>query len=263
MTSRTKQARRCCRAVAAVSEESPQRRAIDEEPHHHVVPALGLGTADRPAHPPRAPRAPGDMRTLDRLRMCLPKRVLLGRPMPLVGSPAVDARAPEAKRLPQRCARQQDWLLPPSAHRGASLARVGSPGVPSPARLGWAAHGAAPMTHLQRLRTPSLDLDLRGLEVRQDAMMHRVQVRCRLLHALSTVVRLTGNTRALSRLPRAFRARSTLCCLTSGDGPASLSASQKVRPRPSRHPRHRERGCQGTDQAAPERSLGTRAIPGP
>ena len=54
------------------------------------------------------------------------------------------------------------------------------------------------MTHLQRLRTPSLDLDLRGLEVLQDAMMHRVQVRCRLLHALSTVVRLTGDTRAIA-----------------------------------------------------------------
>ncbi len=264
MTSRTTQARRCFRAVDAVSEESPQRRAMDEDPHHHVVPALGLGTAERPAHPRLAPRAPVDVRALARLRVCLPTRVLLGRPMPLVGSPAVDASAREATRLPQGCARQQDWLLPPSAHRGASLARVGSPGVPSPARMGWAAHGAAPlvahgaapMPHLQRLRTPSLDLDLRGLEVLQDAMMHRVQVRCRLLHALSTVVRLTGNTRALSRLPRAFRARSTLCCLTSGDGPASLYASQKVRPRPSRHPRHRERGCQGTDQAAPERSLG-------
>ena len=183
MTSRTPQARRCCRAGAAVSEASPQRRAIDEDPTHHVVPALGLGTAEGPAYPPCAPCAPGNGRALARLRACLPTRVLLGRPMPLVGSPAVDARAPEAKRLPQRCARQQDCLLPPSAHRGAALARVGSPGVPSPARLGWAAHGAAPMTHLQRLRTPSLDLDLRGLEVLQDAMMHRVHVRCQFFHA--------------------------------------------------------------------------------
>jgi hypothetical protein len=138
MTSRTPQARRCCRAVAAVSEESPQRRAIDEEPTHHVVPALGLGTAERPVYPPRAPRAPRNGRALARLRVCLPTRVLLGRPMPLIGSPAVDARAREAKRLPQGCARQKDWLLPPSAHRGASLARVGSPGVPSPARMGCA-----------------------------------------------------------------------------------------------------------------------------
>jgi len=78
------------------------------------------------------------------------------------------------------------------------------------------------MTPLQRLRTPSLDLDLLGMEVLHDAMMHRVQVRCRLFQALSTVVELTCNTRTLSRLPRAFRARATLCCLTSGDGPASL-----------------------------------------
>src|SRR5262249_45756753 len=76
--------------------------------------------------------------------------------------------------------------------------------------------------------------------------------------ALSTVVELTCNTRTLSRLPRAFRARATLCCLTSGDGPASLEASTKVRPRPSRHARHRERGM-----LAGDRPGYTRAIPGP
>jgi hypothetical protein len=58
------------------------------------------------------------------------------------------------------------------------------------------------------------------MEVLQDAMMHRVQVRCQFFHALSTVVGLTCNTRTLSRMPLAFRALSTLCCLTSGDGPA-------------------------------------------
>jgi len=184
--------------------------------------------------------------------------------MPLVGPPAVGERTHAAKRLPQCCARQKACLLPPSAHRGTSLARVGSHGMPSPAWRGCAAHGApplgalgaAPMTHLQRLRTPSLDLDLLGMEVRQDAMMHRVQVRCQFFHALSTVVGLTCNTRA--RLTLAFRALSTLCCLTSADGPASLYTSKKVPPRPSRHARHRERGLLSGD-----RPCYTIAIPGP
>jgi hypothetical protein len=35
-----------------------------------------------------------------------------------------------------------------------------------------------------------------------------------------TVVALTGSTRAVSRMPLTFRARSTRCGVTSGDGPA-------------------------------------------
>jgi len=42
-------------------------------------------------------------------------------------------------------------------------------------------------------------------------------------------------------MPLAFIALSTICCLTAGDGPASLYANSKVRPRPSRQGRHRER----------------------
>jgi hypothetical protein len=34
---------------------------------------------------------------------------------------------------------------------------------------------------------------------------------------LITVVGLTCNTRAVSRMPLAFMAISTICCLTSGD----------------------------------------------
>ena len=39
-------------------------------------------------------------------------------------------------------------------------------------------------------------------------------------NAFRTVVGLMCNTRAVSRMPLAFRAISTICCLTSGDCPA-------------------------------------------
>src|SRR5215475_9977955 len=113
--------------------------------------------------------------------------------------------------------------------------------------MGFAAHvaphlvelGAEPTTHLQFIRTPYLHLDLLGLEVLQRAMIHRLQVRRLFFNSLITVVGLTCSTRAVSRMPLAFSAISTICCLTAGDCPASLYSSRKVRPRPSRQVRHR------------------------
>src|SRR5881275_715808 len=70
--------------------------------------------------------------------------------------------------------------------------------------------GAEPPTYLQLIRTPYLHLDLLGLEVLQRAMIHRVQVRCLFFNSLITVVGLTCNTRAVSRMPLAFIATSTI-----------------------------------------------------
>jgi hypothetical protein len=50
--------------------------------------------------------------------------------------------------------------------------------------------------------------------------MHRLQVRGLFFNALSTLLGLTCNTRAGSRMPRAFIAISMICCLTAEDCPA-------------------------------------------
>ena len=42
--------------------------------------------------------------------------------------------------------------------------------------------------------------------------MHLVELRCLFLSALMTVVGLTCKTRAVSRIPLAFMAISTICC---------------------------------------------------
>jgi hypothetical protein len=76
--------------------------------------------------------------------------------------------------------------------------------------------GAEPTPHLKRLHTPYLHFDLLGLEVLQHALLYRLQGRGLFFNALITVVALTCNTRAVSRIPLAFRAISTICCLTAG-----------------------------------------------
>jgi hypothetical protein len=98
-------------------------------------------------------------------------------------------------------------------------------GVPEPARIGFAAHvaphlvelGTEPPTYLQLIHTPYLHLDLLGLEVQQHAVIYGLQVRCLFFNSVITVVGLTCSTRAVSRMPLAFIAISTICCLTAGD----------------------------------------------
>jgi hypothetical protein len=77
--------------------------------------------------------------------------------------------------------------------------------------------GTEPPTYLQLIHTPYLHLDLLGLEVQQHAVIYGLQVRCLFFNSVITVVGLTCSTRAVSRMPLAFIAISTICCLTAGD----------------------------------------------
>jgi hypothetical protein len=113
-----------------MSDGSPKLIAINEQPNHHVVHALCLRKTDRPAYPPLAPRAQGDMLALDVLGMCRPNRVLLCLHMPLVGTPTVGAIARDAQGLQPRLEFQKDRVLPSPKHLGSHLARVVINGVP-------------------------------------------------------------------------------------------------------------------------------------
>jgi hypothetical protein len=55
--------------------------------------------------------------------------------------------------------------------------------------------------------------------MRQHGLMHLLEVRFLFFSSFMTVVGLTGNTRAVLRMPLAFKAISTICGCTSGDGP--------------------------------------------
>src|SRR5215510_14605802 len=98
-------------------------------------------------------------------------------------------------------------------------------GVPEPSLIRFRWHktphfvelGAQPTTHLQLIRTPDFHLDLLRLYERQHPMIHWLQLRHFFFSSLMTVVGLTWSTRAVSRMPLAFIAMSTICCLTSAE----------------------------------------------
>src|SRR5215475_10554844 len=101
-------------------------------------------------------------------------------------------------------------------------------GVPQPTRMRFFEYitphfvelGAEPTTHLKLIRTPDFYFHVLGIQGRQHTMIHRLQLRLFFFSSLMTVVGLTCKTRAVSRIPLAFMAMSTICCFTSGDWPA-------------------------------------------
>src|SRR6266436_1469909 len=151
--------------------------------------------------------------------------MLLGIQMPLVGPPAVGGILRDAKGLQQLLQPQEDRVLPPSKHIRSHLPGVVINGVPEPSWMRFRLHktphfvelGAQSTTHLQLIRAPDFHLDLLGIYDRQHCMIHRLQLRLFFFSVLMTVVGLTWSTRAVSRMPLAFIAMSTICCLMAAE----------------------------------------------
>src|SRR5262245_32468926 len=145
--------------------------------------------------------------------------------MPLVGAPAVRVKLRDAKGLQELLQLEEDGVLAPSEYIGQHLPAVVINGVPEPARMRFRLHKtphfvelrAEPTTHLQLIRAPDFYLHLRGMHGRQHGMMHRLQLRLFFFSALMTVVGLTCSTRAVSRMPLAFIAMSTICRLIAAE----------------------------------------------
>src|SRR4029434_5964440 len=71
------------------------------------------------------------------------------------------------------------------------------------------------------VRATALDLPLPRGQVLQYRLLHLWELRFLFLSSLITVVGLTCNTRAVSRMPLACIAISTIWCLTSDKRPAA------------------------------------------
>src|SRR5262249_36572614 len=103
--------------------------------------------------------------------------------------------------------------------------------------------GAAPPA-LQGLRAADLPLHLRGRQPLLQGRVHVLERRRLFFHSVITVLVRTGTTRAVARIPLAWRAIPTICALTTGDGPGELSSRSNVHPAP-RCARHRSRCVPG------------------
>src|SRR5215813_7675999 len=77
-----------------------------------------------------------------------------------------------------------------------------------------------PSAVVKLLGATDLDLHLLRAQGLQHHLLHLLDFRCLFLSSFMTVVGLTCNTRAVSRMPLAFSALSTICCCTLEDGPA-------------------------------------------
>ena len=72
-------------------------------------------------------------------------------------------------------------------------------------------------TLIQLLRTANLYFYLLGIQELQHRMIHLDKIRFLFFNSFMTVLVLTCKTRAVSRMPLAFIAISTICSLTAGD----------------------------------------------
>ena len=207
-----------------------------------------LGTTARSTPSALAPRAEIEVFALDFLRRGLPHCVLLGGAMPLLGPPPIRIKPPDATRLQEGFARQKDCVLPSPTDVGAPRTTAMIDRVPEPPRGRLAAHVPPPFVQRGREAAPLIACcctapfhgAVRGLHGLSDRLVDGVEGRGLLFHSVMTVFVLMGKTRAVARSPLAFRALSTLWCLTSGAGPGSLSSRRKGRPAQGCS-RHRDR----------------------
>jgi hypothetical protein len=77
--------------------------------------------------------------------------------------------------------------------------------------------GTQPAICLKLICAPDFHLDLLRMQARQHPMIHWLQLRLFFFSSLMTVVGLTCSTRAVSRMPLAFIAMSTICCLIAAE----------------------------------------------
>jgi len=167
----------------------------------------------------------------------LPHVILLGIEMPRVGPPPVRGTLRAAQGLQLRLPPQAACLLPRSNHLSPLLPRGGHNGLPHPAWGRLAAHVTPhvvqccgePAPSLQFLRAAPLRFHVLRMQDLQYCLVHWLERRGLFFNSVMTVFVLTCRTRAVSRIPLALRAISTICCLTSG---LSFAISVMISARP-------------------------------
>jgi len=203
----------------------PKLVAIDEEANHQIVHGRRFRKAHGTTHETLDPGPQIEVCTLDFLRMLLANVMLRWVDMPLVGAPSIRVKPRHTKRFSKVFPLQEDRILPPPEDVRQHGAPVVLDGMSHPPRLRFLADltpprielGRQPATLLQLLGTADLDLHVLGVQILQHRLIHLLEVRFFFFSSFMTVVGLTCNTRAVSRIPLAFIAMSTIWRFTSGD----------------------------------------------
>jgi hypothetical protein len=158
------------------------------------------------------------MLALDPLHVLLPDGMLLCIHMAFVGAPAVRVVPCDAKRLQESLQAQKDIILPPAEHIHQDLPGVVINRIPQLSLVRLLAHigphfveiRVQPTMPLKLVCTAYLYLYLLSRDIGQHSLIHLVQLRRLFLSSLMTLVVLTCSTRAVSRIPLAFIAISTI-----------------------------------------------------
>ena len=216
---------RCFRSVDSSSDSSPKFIAIDEETHNQIMHRGRFGKTDRATHEPLDPRTQIDVLAFDLLRMGFAHRVLRGIEMTLVGAPSISIESGDVKRGQELLPLEKHVILPSPKDICQHGPTVMINGMPEPPRLGFLADltphliefGGQPSAVVKLLGAIYRHLHLLWWQALQHCVIHLLDRRCLFLSSVMTVVGLTCNTRAVSRMPLVFRAISTICCFTSGD----------------------------------------------
>jgi hypothetical protein len=220
--------RRCFRAVDFISDEEPKFIAIDEQTDHEIVHAFRLRKANRATDEPFDPGPEIDVLAFDLLRVLFADHVLCRVEMSLVRPPPIRIKPCDPKRLQEGLQLEKHLILPSSKDIRQYAPTVMIDRVPQPPRRRFLPHETPhliqlrrqPATPRQLVSATDFHLHVFWAQVLHDRLIHLLERRFLFFNSFRTVVGLTCNTRAVSRIPLAFMAISTICCLTSGDWPA-------------------------------------------
>jgi hypothetical protein len=159
------------------------------------------------------------MFALDLLRVPLARVMLVGIEMPGIRTPIIGVIAFDAKRLEQRFELQKHLILPPTKDLRQHLARVVIDRLPQPALRGLLPHIGPHLIDFRFLSPLDHHIHLVRMHRVQERLVYRGKDRLFFFNVLMTVVGLTFNTRAVSRIPLPLRLMSTIGSWIAGERP--------------------------------------------
>jgi hypothetical protein len=148
-----------------------------------------------------------------------PDRMLLGEEISLVGTPIIGIKTRYAKWRSELLQFDEYSIRMRSQDIREDRTTVMVNRMPPPPLMPFVTHITPHLVHLSLVDWLDDDVYVLWREVPYDRLIHVWQLWVLFFNVFITGVGLTFNTRAVSRMPRPFRAISTIWVLTSGKNP--------------------------------------------